>query len=197
MNAPARTVPTAPPRMDAEEFVLWAEAQPTGRYELADGEVVIMAAERLAHVRAKTRTFGALDRAVRDAGLGCEAFGDGMAVRVGEAKVYEPDALVHCGPRLPGDTLLVTDPVIVVEVLSPSTRGIDTNTKRLGYFSVPTVAHYLVLDPEDRSVLHYRRGEGAGAPISARLLRAEDEEGGLRLDPPGLVLRLADLFDAP
>ncbi len=44
-----------------------------------------------------------------------------MAVRVDDSNVFEPDASVRCGPRLVGDVTLILDPVIVVEVASPST----------------------------------------------------------------------------
>ena len=42
---------------------------------------------------------------------------------------YEPDAVVNCGPPIPDDAVAATNPVIVVEVLSPGTRGIDTGAK--------------------------------------------------------------------
>ena len=64
-------------RMTVDEFIPWAMAQPRGRYELIDGEVVMMGPERLIHVRA------------------CEAMGDGVTVRIDERTAYEPDALVY------------------------------------------------------------------------------------------------------
>jgi Uma2 family endonuclease len=48
---------------------------------------------------------------------------------VNERTVYEPDALVRCGPRLPGDAIEATDAAIVVEVVSPSSWGIDRGAK--------------------------------------------------------------------
>ena len=52
MNAPIQK----PRRMTAEEFVVWAEQQPVGRYELFEGEVLAMAPERIAHARAKVES---------------------------------------------------------------------------------------------------------------------------------------------
>ena len=83
-------------RMTADQFVAWAMRQPEGeRYELVAGEVVAMAPERAGHSRAKSRIHRALADAVAAAGLPCEAFPDGMAVRIGDDTVYEPDALVR------------------------------------------------------------------------------------------------------
>ena len=91
-------------KMTADEFIAWAMNQPSGRYELAAGEVVAMAPERAAHARAKGAVFRALGDVVAAKGLQCEALPDGMAVRIDDATVYEPDAAMRCGappPREP------------------------------------------------------------------------------------------------
>lgn len=109
-------------RMTAEAFVAWTETQPDRpRYELFDGHVYEMGAERLVHAEIKARIVSSFRRQIAERNLGCQALGDGMAVRVDEETIFEPDALVRCGPRLPGHTTVITDPLIVVEVASPST----------------------------------------------------------------------------
>src|SRR5688572_24369727 len=112
--------------LTADAFVEWAAAQPQGRFELAGGEIVAMAPERIAHTRLKYEVMFALRNAIAGRGLGCEAIGDGVSLRIDDRTVYEPDALVRCGPTAPGEAMEVDDPVIVVEVVSPSTRGVDT-----------------------------------------------------------------------
>lgn len=52
--------------------------------------------------------------------------------------------------------MTVPDPVIVVEVLSPSSVHMDTSAKLIGYFKLPSVRHYLVIDPETHEVTHHR-----------------------------------------
>lgn len=193
MGAQAKAAGTG--RMTADEYLLWSEGA-AGRWELVDGKVVAQASERAAHARVKLEAVIALRRAIAAGGLGCEAFADGMAVRIDEATVFEPDALVRCGPRLPGEALEVPDPVLVGEVLSPSTRAVDVGRKLERYFDLPSLWHYLVLDPEGRTVVHHRRGEGGA--IETRVLRAggEGEEGAaLVLDPPGLRLGCGALFE--
>ena len=83
-------------RMTVPEFLAWAETQ-EGRYELIDGQPIAMAPERSEHVQAKRRAANALDAAVQQAGVVCEAFVDGLAVAIDQATGYVPDALVNCG----------------------------------------------------------------------------------------------------
>jgi Uma2 family endonuclease len=173
----------------ADEFIAWALDQPEGRFELENGAVVAMAPERVSHAIAKLNAVTALRDEVATRGLACRAFPDGMAVRVNDRTVYEPDALVRCGPPLPGDAIEITDPVIVVEVVSPSSRGVDRGVKLAGYLSLPSLRHYLVVDTEKRIVIHHRRDEEGRVEVSIR------HDGSLTLDPPGLAIDVADVFD--
>lgn len=175
-------------RMTVDEFIPWAMAQPRGRYELVNGEVIMMGPERVAHVRIKTSVLLALVAAVRRAGVPCEAMGDGMTVRINERTAYEPDALVYCGPRLGGDDIEVPNPVIVVEVGSPSTLSTDTGMKFSGYFSLPSVRHYLIVDTEARAITHHERG------ADGRIVSTLRTEGSLALDPPGIAVFVADML---
>ena len=54
----------------------------------------------------------------------------------------------------------VPNPLILVQVLSPSTPHIDASAKLAGYFSLPSVAHYLIVDPDKPLVIHHARREG-------------------------------------
>lgn len=163
--------------------------QPTGRYELSNGRVVAMSPERAAHVQAKSQAWLALRTAIAARGRGCQAFSDGMTVRIDADTLYEPDALVRRGPPLPGDALDVPDPVVVVEVVSPSSRGIDSGVKLAGYFALPSVRHYLIVDTDKRRVIRHRPGEDGG--IGVRIL----SDGALALDPPGLEIAIAEIFE--
>jgi Uma2 family endonuclease len=127
----------------------------------------------------------ALRRAVEAAGLSCEALGGGPGVRIDDHTVYEPDALIFCGAAPPRTSmLLIPNPVVLVEVLSPTTSRHDSSAKLIGHFKLPSVAHYLITDPDARSVTHHSR---TGTP---NVLNG----GTLRLDPPGLDLTFEDLL---
>jgi Uma2 family endonuclease len=181
----------APIAMTAEAFLAWAEERPDRqRYELVAGEVVAMAPERVAHNQAKAAAWAALRDGIRANGLPCQAMTDGMMLRVDEQTVLVPDAMVRCGERLDARTTVVTDPVIVVEVVSPTSLEQDTHAKVRRYFALPTVRHYLVLDPEGRTAFHYRRDD------AGRIGSAVVTAGTLDLDPPGLRIEVTALFDA-
>jgi Uma2 family endonuclease len=166
-------------------------AQELGRYELLDGKVYAMAPERLGHARTKARVWQALDRAITARGLPCEALPDGMTVAINAATSFEPDALVRCGDPLDPDATAIAGPLIVVEVIAPGSRGIDSNAKLEAYLGLPSVAHYLVLDPQRRALIHYTR-----QPDGSPAIRIH-HQGSLVLDPPGIALEIGDCFPAP
>jgi Uma2 family endonuclease len=173
--------------MTVDEFLGWAEGR-EGRWELVDGELVEKTPERPIHTETKLAAVSALKGAIRRAGARHHVAHDGGTVRVAPMTAFEPDVVAYGGPRLPPDSYEVREPVILVEVLSEATTLRDTGPKRSGYFSVPSVAHYLVLDPERRVTVHHARGEDGG--VETRILT----DGPLRLDPPGLALFVEELF---
>jgi Uma2 family endonuclease len=181
MSSPARS------EMDVDLFLAWAEGR-DGRWELRDGQAVLMSPERAAHALTKYAAQKALEAGILRAGLPCRMFPDGMTVRVAARTAFEPDALVVCPPPADLSTLEIPNPVIVVEVLSPSTAADDHGVKLDGYFSIGSVNHYLILDPDRRVMIHHRRAH-AGA-IETRVLR----EGVVVLDPPGFEAEVATFF---
>ena len=111
-----------------------------------------------------------------------------MAVRVNDHTVYEPDALVRCGPPLPGDAVEIRDPVIVVEVRLPVEPRHRPQRQARRLLRPPHVRHYLIVDTDQRVVLHHRRDDDGR--IEVRILR----DGTLTLDPPGLEIGLRAVF---
>ena len=176
-------------KLDVDAFLSAFEGR-QGRWELRDGRPLKMSAEQAVHVRVKHRAARALEDAIARAGLPCEAFAEGLTVRIDRDNAYEPDALVNCGVPIPGRSLEAPNPVIVVEVVSPSSANFDRGGKRAGYFSVPAVQHYLIVDAQARCLEHHFRTPHGGLDFHA--LR----EGALRLDPPGLDLQVADFLPA-
>jgi Uma2 family endonuclease len=171
--------------LTVSDYLAWGEAQnERPRTELINGQIVAMPAERVLHNRIKGSVYLTLVEAVEAAGLPCEVFTDGLTVPIDDHTAYEPDALVRCGPPLPVNDLTVIDPVIIIEVISPTTAHTDTSAKLIGYFKLASVRHYLVIDPDGRTVTHHRR-EHPPAVLTA---------GALRLDPPGLELAVEDLL---
>jgi len=174
-------------RMTVDEYLAWAEERP-GRYELRDGAVFAMSPESAGHAERKAAVHAALLAGIRARRLVCYALPDGMTVRIDDTTAYEPDALVYCGTKLPRSAVEVPNPVIVVEVLSPSTCHIDLSAKLADYFRLPSVVHYLIVDPEKPRIIHHARA--GGDTILTRIV----SEGSIRLDPPGLEIAVAEIY---
>jgi Uma2 family endonuclease len=183
----ARMNVLAKPRMTVDQYLAWADGRP-GRYELFRGDVYTMSPETAAHAGVKAAIYVAMLNGIRARHLPCHVLPDGMTVRIDETTACEPDALVYYGQKLPPAAIEVATPMIVVEVLSPSTRQFDVAIKLAGYFRLPSVSHYLIVDPTQPLVLHHSRS--AGEEIVTRIITT----GTVALDPPGLELTLDDIY---
>jgi len=182
------------PRFDSvTDFLRWTLEQPgEERYELDSGRVFRCQSERVIHAVVKGNVHRSLGDALNAAKRPCRAYPDGMTVPIpGSVGAYIPDALVQCGEPPDDEAVAISDPVILVEVVSPSTVRLDTQEKYAGYFSTPSVMHYLIVHPLRRYVVHHRR---AGEIIEARIHGTG--EGVLTLDPPGMTLDIAGFFPA-
>lgn len=150
-----------------------------------------MAPERWNHARLKARVWRALDREIAAAGLPNQAAPDGMpdgiTVEIDDDTDYEPDALINCGEPIPDEATVAPNPVVIVEVLSPSTAGIDAGGKLADYFRLTSVQHYLRVRPARPEIIHHRR---AGDRIETSIVR----EGFVDLDPPGIRLSLREIY---
>jgi Uma2 family endonuclease len=177
------------PRMTVDQFLAWAMDQP-GRYELHHGEVFVMSPENAAHAEIKLAIHLALLTGIRGGRLPCHVLPDGMTVRIDDTTAYEPDAIVYCGPKIARSAVEVANPMVIVEVLSPSTRSVDLSVKLVGYFRLPSLAHYLIVDPARPEIIHHTRGTGD------TFLTRVVTEGSIKLDPPGLQLALADVYSS-
>jgi len=176
-------------KMNTSEFLAWYESQPERpRYELIDGTPVAMSPERVRHAEIKLAIAVALKQAALGRKQICHVLPDGMTVVVDEYTTYEPDALVYCGDELSGDVVVVPEPIIIVEVLSPSTKHVDSGSKLVGYFAVESVQHYLVIDPITEKIMHHSRSD------NGRIVTSIIASGEFELTPPGLLVRYADIF---
>jgi len=174
-------------KLTAAKFLEWSKDQ-TERFELEGGRVIAMAAETAKHALMKHAATKALESGIAGAGLDCVVFPDGMTVVVDDSHVRLPDAAVQCAAFDP-DSIVLDQPIILVEEMSPSSANRDENHKLVEYFSIPSVAHYLLLSPDQRLVVHFKRAAEPGR-IDTRIL----SEGSIDLTPPGFSVSIADLL---
>ena len=108
-------------------------------------------------ISSSSRWLRALDDAIKRAGLPCTVFTDGMTVVIDNETSREPDAAVQCGVAVDLDSMVLQAPLIVVEITSPSSERDDTGDKLVEYFSVPSIRHYLIVNPAKNVVVHHAR----------------------------------------
>jgi Uma2 family endonuclease len=179
---------TPPKRVTLAEYLDWERRQPT-RHELIDGEIVAMTGARAGHVRMVGRLLERLRRHLR--GSPCEAFANDMRIVVPLGDSYYPDIVVVCGEARPGDEAdQIEAATVTVEVSSPSTWRHDAHRKRWGYLSVPTLMHYVLIDPAAMAAEIVTRDSEGG--YRGRLL--SDPEELLELPAIGFSARLGDLY---
>ena len=176
-----------PHRMTVDEYLPWAVTQ-DGRWELIDGRPIKIPSETFDHIDVKFYVCLVLKQLIDEAGLELHTLSDGATVRINPHNANEPDALVYAGPKRPGRSIELSDPIIVIEVISPTSGARDKTRKRADYFSLPSVEHYLVVEPEPHTVLHFDRGNWQGDP------RELNETETIDLDPPGLVVPVHRCF---
>lgn len=173
------------------EYLDWCASQTERkRTQLIDGQIVQMPSERVVHNRLKYRAAKVLEAALAASGLQGEVLIDGDAVSINPTSAYEPDALLYLGPPVAGQQMAAPEPVIVVEVLSPTTAHLDGGVKLAGYFSLPSLQHYLVIDPASLTITHHARNSD-GVVVATSYT-----SGALNLDPPGLTLDLDAMLRA-
>jgi Uma2 family endonuclease len=140
-------------RMSAETFLEWGLHQEL-RYELVDGVPVAMSGATQRHDRVVANVHGKLYNLMR--GKKCGYFTADLAVRIPMGNIRRADAGIDCGVA-DDDDAAATEPFVVLEVLSPSTRDFDMFGKLEEYKTVSTLAHIVIVDPDSPQVFHWSR----------------------------------------
>jgi Uma2 family endonuclease len=134
----------APKLMTADEFLIWCLDQ-EGRWELVSGVPIrTMTGATNEHDDVVVNLLAALRTRLR--GGPCRPRTADIASRMAGGNLRRPDVAVDCEPTLRG-SLTSQRPTAFFEVLSPSTRGIDSIKKPDEYRAVPTLLHFVMLDP--------------------------------------------------
>ena len=198
--------PAIPDRLlTAEEFHDW-HWQQEGHFELSDGQVVprfgwemdaegrwtMMTGGRVRHGQVAGNVLVSLARQLR--GSGCEVFGSDVAVRTGPRNVRYPEVSVLCDrdelAAINDDTPEITNPKLVVEVLSKSTQKTDRGDKLFEYKSIASVQAIVLIHPVQRWLDVYVRQ----SPTEFRnfgLLQGAT----LVLEDPAVTLTAEEIFD--
>ncbi|MGE0885256.1 MAG: Uma2 family endonuclease [Blastocatellales bacterium] len=145
-------------KFSIEEYIEF-DKNNEGRWEYFDGEVFDMAGGSLNHNQIISNLTAALARKLRE--NGCRIFPTEMRVKVPNDLPYRyPDVTVVCDKpiieKLQGQEMLV-NPLLLIEVLSPTTEGYDHGQKFIAYQSIPSFREYLLVAQDRPHITHYVR----------------------------------------
>ena len=177
------------PRLTEEEF-LQIERLAETKSEFHDGQVFAMSGGSLNHSLIAADMIAILRSQKPE---GCRIFTSDLRIKVAASGlVTYPDCGAFCGePQFSGDRQdVLLNPMLIVEVLSPSTEGYDRGKKFESYRTIPSFREYLLVHQDRRHVEHYsRRDDGSW------LLREHVGEGAsVMIGRLGISISLADLY---
>jgi len=158
------------------------------RYELVRGELFVTPSPTRSHQRISRRLQRQLEDYVEARALG-EVFNAPIDLILTNADVFVPDLLVANDPNDDSERGIESPPLLVVEILSPSTRKRDRGLKARRYAELG-VAHYWIVDPESRSIECFRLAEG----VYRKVAQAAGDATLTCLGWDGLVVDLAALW---
>jgi Uma2 family endonuclease len=171
--------------MTLAEFLEWEERQPL-RYEFDGVGPVAMTGGTAGHADIQANLAAALRTRLR--GNPCRFYGSDLKFQVAEGHVRYPDGMVVCSP-VDRTATVVYDPVVVFEVLSPSTAGNDRIVKAREYQATPSVQRYVMLEQDAVGATVYAR---SGNAWTHEILVADSI---LALPEIGVSLPLAELYE--
>ena len=144
-------------QLTAAEYLAWEREQPD-KHEFFHGEVFAMAGGSARHNALAGATLSELRAVLRVFGCSALSSDQRLASPVDQRYVY-PDVTVICGQPAfqPGTNDILTNPSILVEVLSKSTEEYDRGLKWTGYQSLESLTDYLLVTQHEVRIEHYRR----------------------------------------
>ena len=142
------------------------------KHEFVNGEVYAMAGASDNHNRISGNIFAALSGELRDSD--CEPFMTDMKLKVSETTFYYPDVFVACD-KSPVSSYFGEEPILIIEVVSPSTRQTDRREKLNFYQQIPSVQEYVIIE-QDKIYLEIHRRQPNGTWITYFYNRNDEDE---------------------
>ena len=142
-----------------EEYLTWERKQPF-KNEYYNGQIIAMSGASRWHNRIAVDITVQLSNQLMESE--CEVFAGEMRVRTSPTVSYlYPDVIVVCGePRFEDDTFdTLLNPIVVIEVLSPSTAAYDRGEKFESYKQLASLQDYILISQDRVRVEHYCRRE--------------------------------------
>jgi Uma2 family endonuclease len=177
--------------MTVAEFFAWNPEDTSVRsWQLIDGEPVAMAPATEGRGALKIEIGALLRNQLLAQGGPCRVIGEaGIVPRVRSDRNYRvPDLAVTCAP--PSSRLMVTDPILLIEILSPSNE-VETWANIWADTTIPSVVEIVILSSTKvEADLLRRRGDGSWPEIPERV----EADGNLTLDSIDFTVTLRDVY---
>ena len=146
------------PYMSPAEFLEWERKQEM-KHEYLAGKIYAMSGASLRHNVIASNLYTAIGNALKD--KPCRVFASDLRVEIKSKESYVyPDATIVCGDaELKDDSNAdtITNPAVVVEILSPSTATYDTQRKLFFYLQIPTLNEIIFIDSTTIAISYHRR----------------------------------------
>lgn len=139
-----------------DEYFQLEHDNPETRYEYIDGHATMLAGGTLNHATISLNIASLLKNLLRE--RSCRAFSSDARVKISETRYVYPDVTVSCDPRDRGQQEIIQFPLVVIEVLSPSTEDYDRGRKFTYYRTRATLQEYVLVNT-DRRVIEVCRSE--------------------------------------
>jgi len=178
-------------KLSPVEYLAW-ERQQEGKHEYFDGEVFAMAGGSYRHNRLIMKVGFVLEPTL--AARGCTVVASDQRVRADHRRYVYPDLAVVCGaPAIEHDDVL-TNPTILVEVLSPTTEQYDRGLKWNSYQALPSLTDYILVSQDRAYIEHFARIDNRWIYASANAGDRVKLTNGITLDVDAIF---AGVFDLP
>jgi Uma2 family endonuclease len=180
------------PRMTLEEYFRF-EYTALEKHEYRNGHIIAMSGGTYEHSLIIANTIGVLHQQLK--GKPCRVADSNLRVRITKTVLYSyPDALVICGdPQfdpLDSARTTITNPKVVVEVLSPSSESYDRAEKFVQYLRLESLQEYVLISQQTAHVeVYLRQDEGAW-----QFLYFEGRDATAKLQSIGVNLPLSEIY---
>ena len=129
------------------------------RHELIGGEVYAMTGASDKHNKISGNIFSEIRHSLKQQKAQCSSYVNDMKVKV-QNDFFYPDVMVVCDQQDNENAYYKTNPVIIVEILSPSTRRTDKTLKRLAYQSIASLQEYVLIEQDKAEIEVFTRQSG-------------------------------------
>lgn len=140
--------------LSPEEYLAW-ESEQDSKYEYENGKIIAMTGGTVPHSQIPANLSALLIPHLR--GKGCKVSVSNAKISIRSGKYYYPDVVVSCDVRDRFSRDFLQYPILIAEVLSPTTEARDRGIKQQNYMVIDTLQTYILITPERPRIEIYQK----------------------------------------